>query len=425
MSNDGWKVEFADPSAKYRGQPFWSWNGKLDKDIIKEQIDSFSEMGYGGFHIHSRVGLADEYLGDKFMDCVKYAHDYASEKKMLVDLYDEDKWPSGAGGGRVTKTEAYRARCLLLSKKKYPDGTHIIGRKQHSRLTENGITRFLSAYSVLLDKNGYLTSYKRVSADDPYANYFAYEILTDKLPWFNETGNKYAIEFSIMKDEVTLTIDTSGAGLHKRGYRLKANDAPIKETLAASLCTLARLRPYHTLYDPMCGSGTILIEGAMKALNMAPGISRTFAAEKFSQIDPKVWAEERTRAQDLINFDCEFHAYGSDIDANAIELAKENARRAGVEKRIDFEVLDLKDWERKSEKGTVICNPPYGERLLDINAANDLYKLMGQKFQSERGWAYYAISPSEEFEKYFGKKADKRRKLYNGMIKCQVYMYFK
>lgn len=186
MSNDGWKVEFADPSAKYRGQPFWSWNGKLDKDIIKEQIDSFSEMGYGGFHIHSRVGLADEYLGDKFMDCVKYAHDYASEKKMLVDLYDEDKWPSGAGGGRVTKTEAYRARCLLLSKKKYPDGTHIIGRKQHSRLTENGITRFLSAYSVLLDKNGYLTSYKRVSADDPYANYFAYEILTDKLPWFNE-----------------------------------------------------------------------------------------------------------------------------------------------------------------------------------------------------------------------------------------------
>lgn len=246
-----------------------------------------------------------------------------------------------------------------------------------------------------------------------------------KLPWFNETGNKYAIEFSIMKDEVTLTIDTSGAGLHKRGYRLKANDAPIKETLAASLCTLARLRPYHTLYDPMCGSGTILIEGAMKALNIAPGISRTFAAEKFSQIDPKVWAEERTRAQDLINFDCEFLAYGSDIDANAIELAKENARRAGVEKRIDFEVLDLKDWERKSEKGTVICNPPYGERLLDINAANDLYKLMGQKFQSERGWAYYAISPSEEFEKYFGKKADKRRKLYNGMIKCQVYMYFK
>lgn len=246
-----------------------------------------------------------------------------------------------------------------------------------------------------------------------------------KLPWFNETGAKYAIEFSIMKDVVTLTIDTSGVGLHKRGYRLQANEAPIKETLAASLCTLSRIRPYHTLYDPMCGSGTILIEGALKAFNIAPGLHRTFAAEDFKNIPSDVWAEERTRAKDLINFDCEFHAFGSDIDAQAIEIAKENARRAGVDKRIDFEVLDLKDWHRKSEKGTVICNPPYGERLLDINAANDLYRLMGQKFVSERGWAYSAISPSEDFEKYFGKKADKRRKLYNGMIKCQLYMYFK
>lgn len=246
-----------------------------------------------------------------------------------------------------------------------------------------------------------------------------------KLPWFSETGAKYAIEFSIMKDEVTLTIDTSGTGLHKRGYRLQANEAPIKETLAASLCTLARLRPYHTLYDPMCGSGTILIEGAMKALNIAPGLHRTFTAETWDNIPKDVWSEERTRAIDLQNFDCDFHAYGSDIDPKAIDVAKENARRAGVDKRIDFEVLDLKDWEPRTEKGTIICNPPYGERLLDINEANDIYRQMGEKFKSQRGWAYYAISPSEDFEKYFGKKADKRRKLYNGMIKCQVYMYFK
>lgn len=246
-----------------------------------------------------------------------------------------------------------------------------------------------------------------------------------KVEWFEETGARYAVEFSIMKDEVTLTIDTSGNGLHKRGYRLAANDAPIKETLAASLCTLSRLRPYHTLYDPLCGSGTILTEGAMKACNIAPGLSRNFAAEAFSNIAPKVWEEERERARSLINYDCEFHAFGSDIDSAAIETAKENARRAGVEKLIEFDVLDFKDWERRTERGTVICNPPYGERLLDQQAANELYKLMGRKFISEKGWSYSIITPCEDFEKYFGKRADKRRKLYNGMIKCQVYMYFR
>ncbi|MBR6512003.1 MAG: class I SAM-dependent RNA methyltransferase [Clostridia bacterium] len=245
------------------------------------------------------------------------------------------------------------------------------------------------------------------------------------IEWFEETGAKYAVEFSIMKDEVTLTIDTSGAGLHKRGYRLSANDAPIKETLAASLCTISRLRPYHTLYDPMCGSGTILIEGAMKACNIAPGLNRKFAAEAFENIPKAVWDAERERARDLINYDCEFTAFGSDIDSAAVETAKENAKRAGVEKFINFEVLDFKDWEKKTDRGTVICNPPYGERLLDQQAANELYKLMGEKFIQERGWSYSIITPCEDFEKYFGKRADKRRKLYNGMIKCQVYMYFK
>ncbi|NLL62690.1 MAG: class I SAM-dependent RNA methyltransferase [Ruminococcaceae bacterium] len=246
-----------------------------------------------------------------------------------------------------------------------------------------------------------------------------------KLPWFEETGAKYQIQFSIIKDVVTIVIDTSGYGLHKRGYRLSAKEAPIKETLAASLCTLARVRNFHTLYDPMCGSGTILIEGAMKAFNIAPGLQRTFAAEEFSNISKEIWKQERTRAHDLIDRNCEFSAYGSDIDEESLLIAQENAKRAGVENCIKFEKIDIKDWERKSERGTVICNPPYGERLLDIDTANDLYKIMGEKFVREHGWGYYIISPSEDFEKIFGRRADKRRKLYNGMIKCQVYMYFK
>lgn len=243
--------------------------------------------------------------------------------------------------------------------------------------------------------------------------------------WFEETGTVYQIQFSIMKDTVTVFIDTTGAGLHKRGYRPVANAAPIKETLAAAMAELARVRHYHTLYDPMCGSGTVLIEGAMKALNIAPGIHRSFACEKFPMIEPSVWQQERMRAGDLVIRDADFKAYGSDIDFNALQIAQENARRAGVAMKIDFSKRDIKDFKRRSEKGTVICNPPYGERLLDIKNAEDIYRTMGKVFTQERGWAYYIISPDEEFEKLFGRKADKRRKLYNGMIKCQLYMYFK
>lgn len=245
------------------------------------------------------------------------------------------------------------------------------------------------------------------------------------LNWFEETGTVYQIQFSIMKDTVTLFIDSTGAGLHKRGYRPVANAAPIKETLAAAMAELARVRHYHTLYDPMCGSGTILIEGAMKALNIAPGIHRTFACEKFPMINESVWRQERARAGDKVIRDADFKAYGSDIDFNALQIAQENARRAGVAMKIDFSKRDIKDFVRKSEKGTVICNPPYGERMLDIKNAEDIYRTMGKIFTPEHGWAYYIITPDEEFETVFGRKADKRRKLYNGMIKCQLYMYFK
>lgn len=245
------------------------------------------------------------------------------------------------------------------------------------------------------------------------------------LNWFEETGTVYQIQFSIMKDTVTLFIDSTGAGLHKRGYRPVANAAPIKETLAAAMAELARVRHYHTLYDPMCGSGTILIEGAMKALNIAPGIHRTFACEKFPMINESVWRQERARAGDKVICDADFKAFGSDIDFNALQIAQENARRAGVAMKIDFSKRDIKDFVRKSEKGTVICNPPYGERMLDIKNAEDIYRTMGKIFTPEHGWAYYIITPDEEFETVFGRKADKRRKLYNGMIKCQLYMYFK
>ena len=243
--------------------------------------------------------------------------------------------------------------------------------------------------------------------------------------WFDETGPTHQIQFSIMKDQVSLLLDTSGAGLHKRGYRLEAGGAPMKETLAASLCYFSHLRPYHTLYDPMCGSGTILIEGALMANNIAPGKMRSFSAERWDQIPENVWKIERERAVSLETNDVQFAAFGSDIDASALELAKNNAQRAGVAHLIDFSLRDLRNFSPQTERGTLICNPPYGERLLDVQAAERLYRIMGERFAQRRGWSYSIISPSDDFEEFFGRKADKRRKLYNGMIKCQLYMYFK
>lgn len=245
------------------------------------------------------------------------------------------------------------------------------------------------------------------------------------IPWFEETGALYQIQFSIMKNQVSLFIDTSGRGLHKRGYRPDANAAPLKETLAASLCSISKLRHYHTLYDPMCGSGTILIEGALMALNIAPGLYRRFTAETWSQFPPELWQEERRRAVSLQRHDVDFHGYGYDIDPEALKIAKENARKAGVDKYLTFTQRDIKDFEPETERATVIVNPPYGERLLDIDNARKLYKIMGERFVSQKGRSYTVITADEEFEKAFGRKADKRRKLYNGMIKCQVYMYFK
>jgi putative N6-adenine-specific DNA methylase len=201
--------------------------------------------------------------------------------------------------------------------------------------------------------------------------------------------------------------------------------APLKETLAAAMCDTARIYPDTKLFDPFCGSGTILIEAAMMAKKMAPGLRRFFQAEKFGFVPEKVWREERSRAQDLILQNVDFEAVGYDIDPEAVKLTEENAAKAGVSKYIKVYKADVRDFAPPEERCLIVTNPPYGERLLDIKEAEELYKVMGERFVSGSGRKYFVISPHDEFEKIFGKTADKRRKLYNGMIKCQLYMYFK
>ena len=243
------------------------------------------------------------------------------------------------------------------------------------------------------------------------------------LSWFEETGAPRQVQFLIINDRVSILLDTSGSGLHKRGYRAQSNDAPIKETLAAAMAELAGVRPSHFVVDPMCGSGTILIESAMKALRIAPGLSRSFASERWSCVPDGAFEQERERARAAINRDCAFRAEGFDIDEAALEVAKSNADKAGVGDRITFSKRDIRDFELPEGYCTVITNPPYGERLLDLRAAEELYAVMGARFKKESGKRYTIITPDDDFEKIFGRKADKRRKTYNGTLKCQIYIY--
>ena len=241
--------------------------------------------------------------------------------------------------------------------------------------------------------------------------------------WFEESGPTCAIEFSIHHDQVMISLDTTGVGLHKRGYRRSSVIAPIKETLAAGIIDIAHVYPDSQLYDPFCGSGTLLIEAAMHAMRIAPGLRRRFSAEKWSWLPQKVWQQERHRAFDLIQRDATFHAYGSDIDPEAVELAQHNAKQAGVDARIEVVQRDIKDFFIPKEKGVVICNPPYGERLLDHESAQALYRAMGRTLGKSSLRQYYLTS-DEEFERFYGYRADKRRKLYNGMLRCELYSFF-
>ncbi len=242
--------------------------------------------------------------------------------------------------------------------------------------------------------------------------------------WLSESGSVHQIQFIVRKDKVSLMIDTSGAPLHKRGYRTQSNDAPISETLAATMVELSRVRPNHFVTDPMCGSGTILIEAALKALNIAPGISRSFAAQEWECIPASVWEQERELARQLERRDCDFFAVGSDIDTEALAVARCNAERAGVADRIEFIEQDLRDFSCQRERGTLITNPPYGERMLSVREAEGIYRTMGKLFERKKGWSYSIITPDDDFEKCYGRRADKRRKLYNGMLQCQLYMYY-
>ena len=245
-----------------------------------------------------------------------------------------------------------------------------------------------------------------------------------KIEWFPETGPLYQVQFSIMKDTVSLCIDTSGDGLHKRGYRPAHNAAPLKETMAAAMVKLSRYRGRDDFCDPFCGSGTIPIEAALIARNRAPGLDRSFTAMTWPDIPRDVWAraKEEARAKE---FHGNYNIVGSDIDPKAIALARENARRAGVEDIIRFEVADATRFDRKTERGVIVTNPPYGERIMEKQEAERLYQDFGTAWAKSENWQLYLLSSHTEFERTFGRSADKKRKLYNGMIKCDLFMYYK
>lgn len=247
-----------------------------------------------------------------------------------------------------------------------------------------------------------------------------------KKEWFMETGAEFNIKVQILKNVVTLLIDTSGEALHRRGYRTHINQAPMKETMAAALLKLARWRGMdRALLDPTCGTGTFLIEAAMIAKNIAPGINRKFASENWKIIPLSEWEKARCEARSLEKPNAEAHIFGSDISEETLEIAKYNIKAAGFENVITLEQKDLKNIFSEYKYGAIISNPPYGERLSEQKEAFELYKTMGKIFTSKFDtWSYYIITSEQKFETLFGKKSSKNRKLYNGGIECHFYQYF-
>lgn len=242
--------------------------------------------------------------------------------------------------------------------------------------------------------------------------------------WFEKTGPKYTIEVALLKDVATITIDTSGEGLHKRGYRDRAGDAPIKETLAAAMILLSYWNKDRVLFDPFCGSGTIPIEAAMIGRNIAPGLDRSFASEEWPRIDRKYWGEIKKEAFSVIDNETKLQILGCDIDKRSILRARDNAANLGLEEDIAFFMKDMRDVDLKDEYGVVITNPPYGERMGEEEDVHELYKDLGIKFDDLKTWSLYLITADEDFEKLYGKKADRKRKLYNGRIKVDYYQYY-
>lgn len=241
---------------------------------------------------------------------------------------------------------------------------------------------------------------------------------------FEETGAEYTVKATILKDRVTLTVDTSGAGLHKRGYRVADVAAPIKETLAAAMVQLSFWKPGRVLIDPCCGSGTIPIEAAMIGRNIAPGLNRSFAAEKWELIDPELWKKERKAAFEAMDYDKELQIYGFDINKRAVAAAKENAEEAGVDDCIEFMRVNVKNLKPVGTNGIIITNPPYGERIGEEEEIAQIYKAYNSFFKENPDWSLFMITTDKDAEeKVMGREANRRRKLYNGRLEVCYYQF--
>ena len=240
--------------------------------------------------------------------------------------------------------------------------------------------------------------------------------------WLPETGIKFQLHFTILNDQVTLSLDTSGQGLHKRGYRAVSNDAPLHETLAAGMIQLTRFRGREYFWDPFCGSGTIPIEAALIAKNRAPGLNRTFAAMEYPWMDKKIWdlVKEEARSKE---FNGEYRIVGSDNDPSCVSLCFANARKAGVSDIVTFKDGDATKMPLPTDSGIIVCNPPYGERMMEQTSAQRLYSALGRHLKFANNWKQYIITSEPDFEHYFGRRSDKKRKFYNGKIQCNYYMF--
>ena len=240
--------------------------------------------------------------------------------------------------------------------------------------------------------------------------------------WLPETGIKFQLHFTILNDKVTLSLDTSGLGLHKRGYRAISNDAPLHETLAAGMIQLTRYRGREFFWDPFCGSGTIPIEAALIAKNRAPGLNRRFAAEEYPWVSKDVWSKAKEEARDK-EFTGSYKILGTDNDPQCVSLSFANAKKAGVADIVTFNDGDATKLSLPAESGIIVCNPPYGQRMMEQQSAQRLYAALGRHLKFAHQWKKYFITSEPEFEHYFGRRCDKKRTFYNGKIKCDYYMY--
>ncbi|WP_018933764.1 THUMP domain-containing class I SAM-dependent RNA methyltransferase [Gracilibacillus lacisalsi] len=242
--------------------------------------------------------------------------------------------------------------------------------------------------------------------------------------WLEESGAEYKIEAALLKDKVTVTLDTSGAGLHKRGYRIGQGDAPLKETLAAALVQLTNWRVDEPFYDLFCGSGTIPIEAALIGQNIAPGFNRSFAAEEWEFIHSVVWDRALEEAEDLANYDQPLAIYGSDLNPKMVEIARDNAMEAGLADLVQWKQMQATDFHSNEIGGYIVSNPPYGERIGDKKEVEEMYQKLGEVLRNYPTWSIYILTANENFEALFGQKASKKRKLFNAFIKTDYFQYF-